>query len=120
MMTNTTQTATQNDTIYIYREAESQEELEELLKLRYRAFANTKGVFSRTAQEKEYGIELDEFDAFSQHFGLFSQENSVKKPIGYVRLIGEKETKFSNWINSEKISKTKDWCKRKYLWISKN
>jgi hypothetical protein len=97
-MTHTTQTATQNDTIYIYREAESQEELEELLKLRYRAFL--RGTWGLITKRNIYQIDIDVFDVNAMHFGLFIQKDEKEIPIGYVRFVTETTTKHGNWIEN--------------------
>jgi predicted GNAT family N-acyltransferase len=96
-MTNRTQT--ENDTIYIYREAESQEELEELLKVRYQCFKNGKLCSVNTSNN--YEIELDTFDKNANHYGIFIQKNNKEYAIGYIRFVIDEKTKHSHWI--EKI-----------------
>ena len=93
-----TQTEPQNDTIYTYREPQSQEELEVLLKIRYKSFI--RGYWDLVTPKNIYEMDIDAFDVNAIHFGLFIWENNIEKPIGYVRCVTENEAKHAVWIKN--------------------
>lgn len=75
---------------YIFREVTNQQELVEVLKLRYKGYRNSR--LTTFCSENEFGIDLDEYDKCAYHFGIFHRLGSTEKAIGYMRLIQEKET----------------------------
>ena len=69
-----------SDSRYTVKIAEKQEEITELLKLRYRVFKIELG----RQQSEPNGVEKDEFDLTSHH--LIAVENSTGRVIGGYRL----------------------------------
>jgi hypothetical protein len=90
MMTNTTQT-------FVFREPQNAEELEALLKVRYKAFLNSD--WSATVNQNEYQIEIDEYDYFATIIGLFALKNGQQSAVGSIRLVYEQEGKYAPWLN---------------------
>jgi len=70
---------------YCFREARNVEELYALLKLRYEEYRNSR--LAGFCPENEYGLDIDEFDLRSRHFGLFQQSADGEKAIGYMRVV---------------------------------
>ncbi|MBK9017898.1 MAG: hypothetical protein IPM82_29805 [Saprospiraceae bacterium] len=79
----------------IFREARSQEELEQLFRLRHLIFTNAYPGF---ISENPYGLNLDTFDALSHHFGLYDEVAGIATPIGYVRITGNESGETANWV----------------------
>jgi len=74
-----------------FREAASQKELHALFNLR-------RDVYSKAESLKTmvHGIDITGFDLNALHFGAF--DGLV--PIGYMRMVGQKETRFAPWIKN--------------------
>lgn len=87
-----------NTTYFCYREAHSEKELEELLRLRYQVYRNSR--LAGFCPENAWGIDLDAWDARSLHFGLFRCDGSTEEPVGYMRVIQEGETHQAGYIRS--------------------
>ena len=94
----TLQKTPHNEGVYIFREAASQTELEQLLRIRYQSFL--RGEWRKMTRQNQHGIDLDAFDTRATHVGLFLLEKGIEKPIGYLRFVGEEESKQANWIKS--------------------
>jgi hypothetical protein len=74
---------------FVYREAESAEELCELFRLRYRVYRNSHLV--KFVHENELGFEVDAYDFRSRHFGLFEVADGTETPIGYLRVVEDND-----------------------------
>lgn len=95
-----------NDTL-IFREAKGKEELTALLKLRYQVYRSSplKGF----CPKNEHGIDMDSYDLYSRHFGLFLRESGKDNPIGYLRLIEKNLTSFAPTILSIALEQSTDF-----------
>ena len=83
-------------TNYYFREVRNKEELYQLLKIRYKAYRNSRNAC--LCPENNAGIDIDKYDFHAKHFGLFEQHNNtITKPIGYLRIIEQKETRSGKW-----------------------
>jgi len=71
-----------SDNYFVFREIRSLNELQTLLSLRYQVYRESN--LKYFIEENEYGIDLDNYDFHSRHFGLF--ENNLE-PIGYMRVV---------------------------------
>lgn len=78
----------------VFRPAESEAELESLLRLRYRVFEG--GDVRAFLTPNEFGIDLDSYDINAHHVGLFRDD----VPIGYARLITKMSGPQREWIES--------------------
>jgi len=80
-----------------FRPARNAEELESLVRLRYRGYLESQ--CASLVTEYEHGFELDVYDPYAHHIGLF-QEGLIKpRPIGYLRLVQEHESPMTDWIS---------------------
>ena len=82
---------------FIFREPQSIAELEDMLKVRYKAFLNSDARFA--IKLNEYELDIDEFDYYSHFVGVFSQENKKQTVVGAIRLIAENKGKYVDWLN---------------------
>lgn len=101
-----------NPIYYEFRETDGNEtELKALLRLRYEIYA--KSSLATFCPVNDYQIDLDEYDAYARHFGLFkyncSGEESV---IGYMRVIEQCMTRTSDTIYALARSLDRDLYKR--------
>jgi N-acyl-L-homoserine lactone synthetase len=100
---------------YVYKEVTQLEELETLLKLRYKLFrASEVGKF---CPSNKYQMDIDKYDLRAKHFGLYKIIEPEQIPIGYQRIIYDHETSTAKSIRnmitnfpllSEKISSPPD------------
>jgi len=69
-----------------FRASRDSSELEQLLKIRYRAFRNARNF--EVVSFIRSGMELNSYDPYSHHLGLFGiDQNGMEVPVGYIRLI---------------------------------
>ena len=80
-------------TRYVVREPRNVQELESLLRLRYREF-QPHGMIA----ENPYALDLDYFDQNAYHVGLFREENGVSTAIGSMRMVISTPTRFQPMI----------------------
>jgi hypothetical protein len=86
-------------TYFEYREPESYEELQALLRLRYNVYQESR--FQDFASKfDDAGIELDSYDVRAHHYGLFELSNGSSRPVGYIRMVGNTARRWSNEILS--------------------
>ena len=81
---------------FVFREAESADELEQLLRLRYRVYRECK--LARFVEPSAYEIDLDCYDFRSSHFGLFKVSGDGEMPVGYLRVAEDGVDRHSDWV----------------------
>jgi hypothetical protein len=92
-------TKTQNTQTFIFREPQSQTELEALLKVRYAAFMESD--FQSTVTPNPYGISIDGYDFQARIIGLFVVENNgEQKPIGSTRIVSAEAGTYRPWLDA--------------------
>jgi hypothetical protein len=79
-----TETSQPSREYFVFREAANNEELVELLRLRYRFDRSSKS--AKFVPENQYGLDLDCYDGWGKHFGLFLTTEYGEIPIGYMRI----------------------------------
>ncbi len=79
----------QDQSYYVFREAQNPDELLELFRLRYQVYRNSD--LARLVPENEYRIDLDMYDFRARHFGLFYTNEGSEQPIGYMRVVEDRE-----------------------------
>ncbi len=83
---------------YIYKEVTQINELESLLRLRYRLFkASEVGKF---CPSNDYQIDVDQYDLRAKHFGLYKVIGEDELPVGYQRMIYDHEMPVAQNIKS--------------------
>lgn len=75
-----------------FREAQNKAELEALFALRHQVYLEDENLKSMLSGNS---LDLSIHDLNALHFGAFDKN----KPIAYIRLVVEKETHFTPWIN---------------------
>lgn len=75
-------------TYFVFREAKSVAELEDLFRLRYRVYQS--GRLARFIAKNDLGMDVDCYDPRSRHFGLFEVSNGVEEAIGYLRVVEDR------------------------------
>ncbi len=83
-------------TYFCFREAKNEVELISLLRLRYETYRSSK--LAGFCPKNPHGIDLDAWDSYAMHFGLFQVENGKVKAVGYMRVIQQEETLHANWV----------------------
>jgi Acetyltransferase (GNAT) domain len=84
------------NTFYTYREAQNITELEALLKLRYKVYRKSK--YINFCPKNKHQINLDQYDLYSRHFGLFENKSGIEKPVGYMRVVQEERSPTANQV----------------------
>ena len=69
---------------YVFRQPRSVDELEELIRLRYRVYRNSR--MQKFEPKATFGLNISNDDLRAHHFGLFLNDT---KAIGYHRQVGE-------------------------------
>jgi predicted GNAT family N-acyltransferase len=70
------------NTTFTFREITEVDELEQAFRLRYEVYSNSRNrVF---INQNEFGLDLDNFDLHSNHYGIYSPDNVL---IGYLRVV---------------------------------
>lgn len=87
---------------YLFREAQSLDELTLLLGLRYKVFSESQRL-ENAWSENDYKIDLDSWDLYSRHFGLFVGSPAKLIPVGYVRMVTDAEGPMKDQILSLKL-----------------
>ncbi len=77
---------------FIYREPENFDELKVLLLLRYRVYRESR--LQKFIEENEACIDLDCYDLYSRHFGLYEHIDDTSRPVGYIRMVTEETGTF--------------------------
>lgn len=77
---------------YIFREPKNFDELKALLLLRYKVFRESR--LEKFVVENEACINLDCYDLYSRHFGLYAHDGDSSRPVGYVRMVTDEEGTF--------------------------
>ncbi|MBI5022091.1 MAG: GNAT family N-acetyltransferase [Ignavibacteriales bacterium] len=77
---------------YIFREPNNFDELKALLLLRYRVFRESR--LEKFVSENEAGIDLDCYDLYSHHFGLYEHDGDRSRPVGYIRMVTDQPGTF--------------------------
>ena len=80
-----------------FRPARNAQELESLFRLRYTGYLESQ--CASLVTDNEHGFELDVYDRYAHHIGLFQEGNFGSHAIGYLRLVQEHEGPFTNLIN---------------------
>jgi len=73
---------------FVFREVQDANELLALLKLRYRVYRNSR--LAGFVPENRWGIDIDEYDIRSRHFGLYWMHNGTEEPAGYLRVVEDR------------------------------
>ncbi len=85
-----------------FREPKNVNELESLLRLRYKVYSEDASLCKMISSGSVHDINF--FDLKALHFGCFI----AKKPVAYLRMVTDAETHFAHWIqkilSGEKIS----------------
>ncbi|MBC7849913.1 MAG: hypothetical protein H7Y31_09255 [Chitinophagaceae bacterium] len=81
---------------YVLQEIESEDELEQFLRLRYEVFFNSDA--EMFISENDQQIDLNYYDHRSHHYGLYHSFDGVKKRIGYFRIVVDKRTMADQWV----------------------
>lgn len=89
-----------DNSIFTYREAANQNELEQLLRLRYACFTQGEWANYSLIQRNPYKMDIDAFDLKAIHIGVFAKQNGKEIPVGYARFVGESATKHSFWVKN--------------------
>lgn len=76
--------------IYIFREAQNTEDLSALFKMRYKVYSNSR--VAKFSIQNPSQMDLDSYDIYAKHFGLFTSSNGIEKPVGYLRVIQDTTT----------------------------
>lgn len=79
---------------FIFREPETLDELKALLRLRYSAYMASR--LNKFIEENQTGMDLDCYDLYSRHFGLYEHTGSSSRPVGYVRMVTDEPGTFRN------------------------
>lgn len=95
---------------YCYREAQSPEELEALLRLRYAVYRNSR--LAGFCPENPWALDLDAYDCRARHFGLFCCTVSGQQAVGYMRVIQQAETPAAPWIRQLAAACTPEWLEK--------
>jgi len=66
--------------------------------LRYRCFSQSDAAFIIDKQATE--IDINYFDLFSHHFGLFRHSDLEEIPVGFLRIVMLSETPSASWIRN--------------------
>ncbi len=74
---------------YEFREVTDAAGLEELFRLRYRSFRNSK--LEGLVPENEHGLDIDCYDLRARHFGLYENNGSGERLVGNHRHVTDKE-----------------------------
>lgn len=77
---------------FVFREPANINELKALLLLRYSVYRASR--LHKFCPENEAGIDLDCYDLYSRHFGLYEHSGATSRPVGYVRMVTDKEGTF--------------------------
>jgi len=77
-----------------FREPENVNELESLLRLRYKVYSEDASLCKMISSDSVHDINC--FDLNALHFGCFID----KKPVAYLRMVTDAETYFSPWIKN--------------------
>ena len=75
-------------TYYEFRAPKCTEELEQLIRLRYRVYKESR--LAHFTCDSDTGLDIDVFDLNSRHFGLFMVESHRVVPIGYHRIVEDR------------------------------
>lgn len=81
-----------------FRPARNVKELESLFRLRYQGYLESQ--CASLVADNQHGFELDVYDYYAHHIGLFQEGSFGAHPIGYLRLIQEHESPFSHQIDT--------------------
>ncbi|MFH1314760.1 MAG: hypothetical protein ABIJ00_16275 [Candidatus Eisenbacteria bacterium] len=73
----------------VFREAADMDELRRLFELRYREYRDAG--LGDLVPENDYGIDVNSYDLRSHHFGLFNVCPDGHYPIGYLRVVEDRE-----------------------------
>ncbi|HOP08381.1 MAG TPA: hypothetical protein PLF13_13965 [candidate division Zixibacteria bacterium] len=74
-----------NQSDYRFREAVTPDQLEAVMRLRYRVYQNSR--LARFIPANPHGFDLDCYDLHARHFGLYCGEDV--EPVGYLRVVEE-------------------------------
>jgi hypothetical protein len=84
---------------FIFREPQSETELEALLKVRYTAFMQSD--WQSTVTPNPYGISIDAYDYHARIIGLFIEEsNGTQRPIGSTRIVSGEAGNYRIWLDA--------------------
>ena len=72
---------------FIFREPKTPEELLALLRLRYEVYRGSR--LKGFVPDNSDGLDIDPWDKYAAHYGLFVKESDDEKPIGYIRVVGQ-------------------------------
>lgn len=74
---------------YIYKEVKDESNLEVLFRFRYEIFRKSPN--AKFCQKNKYGLDIDAFDLQARHYGLYRIENEKYTPVGYCRIIHDRQ-----------------------------
>lgn len=81
-----------------FRPARNTKELESLFRLRYQGYLESQ--CASLVTDNQHGFELDVYDHYAHHIGLFQEGNFGAHPIGYLRLVQEHAGPFSDHVEA--------------------
>lgn len=74
-----------NTTYFEFREARTSDELRAIFKLRYRLYRDSR--LKDFCEENEYEVDMDSYEIFGKHMGLFKIQNGESTLVGFHRPI---------------------------------
>ncbi|MEQ8706710.1 MAG: hypothetical protein RIC19_22445 [Phaeodactylibacter sp.] len=81
-----------------FRPARNVKELESLFRLRYQGYLESQ--CASLVTDNQHGFELDVYDHYAHHIGLFQEGNFGAYPIAYLRLVQEHKAPGTNLIDT--------------------
>jgi N-acyl-L-homoserine lactone synthetase len=81
-----------------FRPARNVKELESLFRLRYQGYLESQ--CASLVTDNQHGFELDVYDHYAHHIGLFQEGRFGSHPIGCLRLVQEHRTPFSDLVDA--------------------
>jgi hypothetical protein len=73
---------------YVFRELTSPTDLRTSFALRYAVYSKTPGLCTLTSLDPRSRLDVDAFDRFSRHFGMFEESTNNKRLLGCARVAG--------------------------------
>lgn len=81
-----------------FRPARNTKELESLFRLRYQGYLESQ--CASLVTDNQHGFELDVYDQYAHHIGLFQEGAFGAHPIGYLRLVQEHESPHAHQVEA--------------------
>lgn len=84
--------------MFVFHELTTVDELRQASRLRFDVYASAAVGFTGRSLDRATGLDMDAFDLFSRHYGLFARREADEELVGTLRISGDSASPFADML----------------------